>query len=305
MSSACRLDLAHTADANRPVNGVSVAESGDYQHLLVEQDSGVARVTLNRPEVRNAFNAALIAELDRCFRALSADAAVRVVVLTGAGAGFSAGADLNWMEQSITFPPEQNMQEALVLAGMLESIDGCMKPVVGRINGHAMGGGVGLVACCDVVVAVETARFDFTEVRLGMTPATISPFVIRKIGASHARALFATAERFDAFRAKEIGLVHEVATEQDLDVNVQQKVDAILRGGPVAQAAAKRLIADVLVRTPAEQKTYTAAMIAALRTSPEGQEGAKAFLGRRPAAWTPEAHAPTPSAGAPPSVTSA
>jgi len=265
--------------------GGAVSESDGYQHLIVTRADGVARVTLNRPEVRNAFNAALIAELDRCFKAMNADSTVRVVVLTGAGAGFSAGADLGWMEEAASFSANENLRDALVLAGMLETIDSCVKPVMGRINGHAMGGGVGLVACCDLVVAVETARFAFTEVRLGLTPATISPFVIRKIGASHARALFATAERFDALRAREIGLVHEVATGAELDATVQRQVDAILRGGPVALAAAKRLVADVPLRAPEEQRTYTAAMIAALRISPEGQEGIHAFLEKRAPGW--------------------
>jgi methylglutaconyl-CoA hydratase len=264
-------------------------EGYSFEHLLVERSEGVARVTLNRPEVRNAFNPELIAELTRCFDALGADPAVRVVVLTGAGSAFSAGADLNWMERAAGFSAEENLRDALALTDMLQAIDGCVKPVIGRVNGHAFAGGVGLVACCDVVIADEMARFALTEVRLGLTPATVSPYVVRKIGASAARALFVTADRFDSFRAREIGLVHEVVPKADLDAAVARCAGSILRGGPIALAAAKRLIADIQSQSYDEQRTYTAAMIAALRQSAEGREGVKAFLQKRNAAWVPEA----------------
>lgn len=256
--------------------------------LTVTHAKGVATVTLNRPEVRNALDAELIAAIRDCFATLAADDAVRVVVLTGAGTVFSAGADVRWMQEAAHFTAEENAHDARALTTMLAAVDRCPKPVVARVNGAAFGGGAGLIACCDIAVAVEGARFSFSEVRLGIVPATIGPFVLRKIGASQARALFLTAERFDAARAREIGLVHAVVPAEELDAAVARQTDMLLHGGPHALAAAKELMQELPGMADGEQRAYTAALIAHLRTSPEGQEGLRAFLDRRSPSWTSE-----------------
>jgi methylglutaconyl-CoA hydratase len=256
--------------------------------LTVTQATGIATVTLDRPEVRNALNGELIAALHDCFVTLAADDAVRVVVLTGAGAVFSAGADVAWMHAAARFTADENEREARQMAAMFAAVDRCPKPVVARVNGAAFGGGVGLVACCDLAVAAEGARFSFSEVRLGIAPATIGPFVLRKIGASQARALFLTGERFDAARAKEIGLVHAVAPAEELDAAVARQTEMLLHGGPRALTAAKELVQELPGMADGEQRAYTAALIARLRTGPEGQEGLRAFLDRRPPSWETE-----------------
>jgi methylglutaconyl-CoA hydratase len=253
--------------------------------LTVSQTGKVATVTLDRPEARNAFNAALIARLHETFTALAADDGVRVVVLTGTGEVFSAGADIHWMQESVAFTRAENEQDARAIAAMWEAIDRCPKPVVAKVNGAAFGGGIGLVCCADIAVAVEGARFAFSEVRLGIVPATIAPFVLRKIGPSHARALFLTGERFDAARAREIGLVHHVVPTEELDAAVQRQIEMLLQGGPEALAAAKELVHELPGMTHGEQHAYTAAMIADRRTSPEGQDGLRAFLARRSPSW--------------------
>jgi len=256
--------------------------------LTVAHAKSIATITLDRPEVRNALNAALIAALRDCFAALATDDAVRGVVLTGAGTVFSAGADVRWMQEAAHFTAEENAQDARALAAMLAAVDRCPKPVVARVNGAAFGGGAGLIACCDIAVAVEGARFSFSEVRLGIVPATIGPFVLRKIGASQARALFLTAERFDAARAREIGLIHAVVPAEELDAAVARQTEMLLQGGPHALAAAKELVQELPGMTDSEQRAYTAALIAHLRTSPEGQEGLRAFLDHRSPSWTPD-----------------
>ncbi len=256
--------------------------------LTVTRANGVATVTLDRPEVRNALDAELIAAIRDRFTTLAADDAVRVVVLTGAGTVFSAGADVRWMQEAARFTAEENAADARALAAMLAAVDRCPKPVVARVNGAAFGGGAGLIACCDVAVADEGAPFAFSEVRLGIVPATIGPFVLRKIGASQARALFLTGERFDAARAQEIGLVHAVAPADELDAAVARQTEMLLHGGPRALAAAKELVQELPGMAEGEQRAYTAALIAHLRTSPEGQEGLRAFLDRRPPSWETE-----------------
>jgi methylglutaconyl-CoA hydratase len=253
--------------------------------LAVTSANHVATVTLDRPEVRNAINADLIAAIHDCFTTLAADDTVRVIVLTGAGAVFSAGADVRWMQEAAHFTAEENAQDARALAATLATVDRCPKPVVARVNGAAFGGGAGLVACCDIAVAVEGARFAFSEVRLGIAPATIGPFVLRKIGPSQARALFLSAERFDAARAKEIGLVHAVVPADELDAAVARQTAMLLEGGPHALTAAKELVQELPGMAEGEQRAYTAALIAHLRTSPEGQEGLRAFLDHRAPSW--------------------
>ena len=253
--------------------------------MRVGRGDAVATVSLARPDARNALNAGLIGELARCMEELAEDGNVRVVVLTGEGDFFCAGADIGYMRDTANFSYEENLEDAHRLAAMFGAVDECPKPVVARIKGAAIGGGVGLVAAADVAMAQEGTVFAFSEVRLGISPATISPFVVRKIGHSQARALFLTGERFDAVRAREIGLVHEVASEEDLDAAVQKKVEGLLVGGPEALAATKALLRDLGDATPGEVTEITARRIAELRTGEEGQEGLGAFLEKRKPTW--------------------
>lgn len=243
--------------------------------LQVERDGAVLRVTMARPDRRNAFDAALIDELARAFADVGD---VRAVVLAGEGKSFSAGADVEWMRSSVDLSYEENVADALRLRAMLDAIDGCPAPVVARVQGHALGGGCGLVACCDIAVAEPGAQFAFSEVKLGIVPAVISPFALAKIGPGAARRFFVTGERFTADVALRIGLVHEVAG--DLDAAVERVVAELLTAGPDAARAAKQL-----ARAPLAAGE-TAERIAAHRTSAEGQEGLHAFLAKRPPRWT-------------------
>jgi methylglutaconyl-CoA hydratase len=256
-----------------------------YQHLSRTDEEPVATVTLARPDSHNALNAALVEELTRCFEDLAEDEGVRVVVLAGEGRSFCAGADIGYMRETAAFSYEENLEDARRLAMMYWTIDECPKPLVARVQGAAMGGGAGLVAVADVVVAEAEARFAFSEVRLGIAPASISPFVVRKIGASHARSLFATGEWFGAERAREIGLVHEVASGDGLGAAVEEKVGELLRGGPVAQATIKALLHRLETTEPMEAPGLTARVISELRTGEEGQEGLAAFLEKREPRW--------------------
>ena len=252
--------------------------------LRMEREGRVQRVTIAKPERRNAFDAALIAELHETFSAIEDD--VRVVVLAGDGPSFSAGADVEWQRSSIDLSFEENVEDALRLYRMLEAVDSCPAPVVARVQGYALGGGSGLAACADIVVASPGAIFGFTEVRLGIIPAVISPFALAKIGRSAARELFLTGARFSAARAKEIGLVHAVVPADELDAAVQRYVDKLLAAGPEAVAAAKALIRDVWDRPRDEAMPITANAIAERRVSAEGQEGLTAFLEKRAARWS-------------------
>ncbi|MBI4497701.1 MAG: enoyl-CoA hydratase/isomerase family protein [Chloroflexi bacterium] len=241
---------------------------------------------LNRPEVRNALHPDLIAEVEHCLRSLADDVRTRCIVLTGAGAAFSAGADIGWLQRAVDLTQAENVADALALCRMLEAVDRCPKPVIARVNGSAFAGGAGLVAACDLAVAVASAQFAFTEVALGIVPATVSPYVLRKIGPSWTRYLFLTGERFDARRACALGLVHAVTEEAELDAAVTRLTAAVLRGGPRALAAAKELVAQVAAGDHRDDlDRFTAELLATLRTSPEGQEGLRAFLERRPPSW--------------------
>ncbi|MDQ4003523.1 MAG: enoyl-CoA hydratase-related protein [Actinomycetota bacterium] len=260
----------------------------NYEHLSVGHGDAVATVALARPDARNALNAGLIGELRRCVEELAEDDKVRAVVLTGEGDFFCAGADIGYMRDTANYSYEENLEDARNLAATFEAVDGCPKPVVARVKGAAIGGGVGLVAAADVAVAEEGTVFAFSEVRLGISPATIAPFVVRKIGHSQVRALFLTGERFDGVRAREIGLVHEVISEEDLDAAVQEKVEGLLAGGPEALAATKALLRELRDAAPDEVKEITARRIAELRTGEEGQEGLGAFLEKRKPAWREE-----------------
>lgn len=258
----------------------------DYEHLRIGRDGAVATVTLARPYARNALNTDLIEEIRHSMEELTEDDGVRVIVLTGEGDFFCAGADIGYMRSTADFSYEENQEDARNLATMFGAVEECPKPVLGRIEGAAIGGGLGLVAAADVSVAEEGTVFAFTEVRLGISPATIAPFVLRKIGYSQTRALFLTGERFDAETAREIGLVHEVAAEENLDAAVQKKVEGLLAGGPQALATTKALLREIRDAEPGEETMeITARRIAELRTGREGQEGLGAFLEKREPAW--------------------
>lgn len=261
----------------------------DYETLRVDLDErGVATVTMDRPEVRNAFDERLIAELADAARVLGAEDGVRVVVLTGAGDIFSAGADLNWMRSMQGWTFEENVADSTRMNGMFRALYDLPKPLIGRINGHALGGGTGLTAVCDIAIAVGRATFGFTEVVLGLAPAVISPYVVRKVGRSFARAVFVTGERFPAERALSAGLVHEVVADGEaLDEAVAAAVDRCLRAGPAAAAAAKTL-PDLALRPLDDAAMDTVRIIAGLRVSDEGQEGMQAFFDRRPPTWAPQ-----------------
>ncbi|MBD5636107.1 MAG: enoyl-CoA hydratase/isomerase family protein [Candidatus Eremiobacteraeota bacterium] len=254
--------------------------------LSVRRSDGVARVELERPDVRNAFNAASIAELHAAFERLDADTSVRAIVLSGAGKTFCGGADVTWMRASLDLSREDNLEDARAMSRMFRAIDRVSKPVIGRIHGAALGGGAGLVACCDVAVASSATIFGFTETKLGILPAVISPFVLAKIGGTHARALALTGERFDAARALAIGLVHEVVPDDDaLDAAVARIVLEVRGASPTGIAATKVLLREVAQAGYDATLEITAAAIAAQRTSPEGQDGLRAFLEKRPPAW--------------------
>ena len=259
--------------------------------LSVDRDGAFARVTLDRPEVRNALNAELIGELRATFEALGRGGPDRLrgVVLAGAGSVFCAGADVDWMRSAIGLGVEENERDAAALHAMLAAVDACPVPVIARVQGAALGGGMGLCAVADVVVATADATFGFTETKLGIIPAVISPFVLAKIGESHARALFLTGQRFDAVRARRIGLVHEVvADETALDARVEELLGELRSAGPTAARAAKALVRELRALGPEEARGHTVRHIAQQRTSPEGQEGLGAFLEKRPPRWAGE-----------------
>ena len=255
--------------------------------LIVEESGPVVRVTLNRPDVRNAFNELVIAELTEWARGVAAaPARARVAVLAGAGKTFCAGADLTWMSRMVSYTFEENVNDAQAMAAMFNALDSLPIPLIGRVHGAALGGGAGLAAVCDIVVASEAAQFGFTEAKLGILPAVISPFVVQKIGVSAARELFLTASKFTATRAKEIGLVHAVVAEAQLDAAVDGYVGELLGSGPEAIAGAKQLIASIASQPPADASDLTAETIARHRISREGQEGMQAFLAKRKPSWT-------------------
>jgi methylglutaconyl-CoA hydratase len=258
--------------------------------LRVTRKGEVARVTLARPEVRNAFNAALIAELRGAFETLAGEpaGALRAVVLAGDGAVFCAGADVEWMRAAVGLSVADNERDAAAMQAMFAAIDACPAPVIARVTGAALGGGMGLCAVSDIVIATADATFGFTETKLGIIPAVISTFVLPKIGPSHARALFATGQRFDAERARAIGLVHEVVDgEAALDARIGELLAELRSAGPEAARAAKMLIRDLPGLSPADAQAETVRRIARLRTSGPGQEGLGAFVEKRPPSWAP------------------
>jgi methylglutaconyl-CoA hydratase len=254
--------------------------------LDIRIEGRVARVYLNRPEVRNAFNDSVITELGETFTRLGADPGLRAIVLGGHGKAFCAGADLNWMKSMAGYDWEANRADAVRLAEMLWAVYACPLPVVGRLQGDCYAGGMGLAAACDVLVAAQGVHFCLSEARLGLLPATISPYVIRAMGEQQARRYFVTAERFSAVQAQAMGFVHACVPDEALDATVEGIVEALVANGPAAVKACKRLVQDVAGRdiTP-ELRTQTALRIADIRASDEGREGVQAFLQRREPAW--------------------
>jgi len=255
--------------------------------LIVETSGGMTALTLDRPEVHNAFDEALIAALTAAFTEASNDSKVRAVVLRANGKSFSAGADLNWMKRMAGFSEAENLADAQKLAELLRVIDTCPKPVIARVHGNAFAGAIGLIACSDLVAAVPEAEFAVTEVRLGLIPAVISPYLIRVMGARQARRWFLTAERFSAGQAQQMNLVHEVVDAGELDACVMHWLDAIQKAGPNALAAAKQLVAAVDPAPDTATIADTARRIAAIRASDEGKEGVSSFLEKRKPRWVP------------------
>jgi len=267
--------------------------AAECETLVVEVRNAVAMVALSRPDVHNAFNETLIDELTRSLGALDADESVRAVVLLGEGRSFCAGADLNWMKKMAGYGHAANVADATALATMLATLAGLSKPTIARVHGAVFGGGVGLVAACDVAIAAQDATFALSEAKLGLIPATIAPYVIEAIGARHARRYFLTAERFTAAEAFRIGLVHDIVPGDELDARINETLGRLLLAGPKAQAAAKELVRAVAQRPiDAAVVADTAERIAAVRASPEGREGVAAFLDKRAAAWVPAALRP-------------
>ena len=258
-------------------------QTKQLETLRVERDGDTVRVTLNRPEVRNAFNATLIAEMTAVFSGFGAD--VRAVILAGEGPVFCAGADVQWMKQSIGYSAEENARDATAMAGMLKAIDRAVPPTIAQVHGAALGGGMGLIAACDLVVAAEDTQFGFTEVRLGIVPAVISSFVLRKTGAAPARRYFLTGEIFAPAEARAMGLVHEIVPLAALPARVLEHVATLRKCGPQAVATAKALIREITPLAYDQAIEHAVKTIARVRTSPEGQEGLGAFLEKRKPRW--------------------
>jgi len=256
------------------------------QHLVIDKTGQIARVTLNRSDVHNAFNQEFITEIRQAFDGLGQRGDLRAIVLAGEGKSFCAGADVNWMKKMAGYSLDENVADAMGLAKMLRAVYECPLPTIARVHGAALGGGVGLIAACDVAVALESASFGLTEARLGILPAVISPFVLRKIGPGHAKRYFQTAERFDAAEAHRIGLVSEVAdTVEQLDRKIDSIIDEIRKNGAAAVKASKRIIDEVMPIEWGQVAALTTRRIAEQRVSEEGQEGLKSFLEKREPKW--------------------
>ena len=260
-------------------------ELSNLQTIRMESEGPVTRVTLNRPEVHNAFNLTMVKELIAAFRALARDASTRVVVLTGEGSSFCAGADLNWMREIISYSFEENLEESNLISDLMEAINFCPKATIARVQGATLGGGTGLAATCDLVIAADVAFFSLSEVRIGLVPACISPYIIARVGPMKARECFVTGERIPAHDAARIGLATECVPLEQLDGRVNERVSQILRNGPTAITRAKELVARVPTMPISVAKRYTAEVIAAQRIDAEGQEGIDAFLNRRKPKW--------------------
>jgi methylglutaconyl-CoA hydratase len=263
-----------------------VIEERNLETVSYSVENQIAKVTLNRPEVHNAFNDVMIRELLEVFQEISKREDIRVAILTGRGESFCAGADLNWMKRMINFTYEQNLEDSLKLAELFYLMYSLPKPIIAAVNGAAIGGGTGLVAVCDIAIASENAKFSLSEVKLGLVPACISPYVIRKVGEGRCREFFLTGERVTAQRALELVLVNQVVPLTQLDIAVDENVKQLLASGPKAIAMCKELLKNVPGMSFEEAKIYTAEMIASMRIGDEGQEGMNAFLEKRKPKWT-------------------
>jgi len=261
---------------------------GIMETIRVERQGAIARVVLNRPDIRNAFNDVMIRELRQAFAELKQAADLRVVVLTGEGKAFCAGADLHWMRKVLTYSYEENYADSLELAQLMREVYDLPRPVIGRINGAAIGGGTGLVAVCDITIAADDALFSFSEVKIGLVPACISPYVLKRVGERYGREYFLTGERLSAHKACGCGLINRVVPAAELDQAVSEVVQSLLSSGPEALATCKRMVRAVGDMTLDEAGPFTADMIARLRMSAEGQEGMSAFLERRKPSWQAE-----------------
>jgi methylglutaconyl-CoA hydratase len=256
-----------------------------YKYITLIEERGIAEVCFNRPSIHNAFNDEMILEVIHCFEEIERKENIRVVVLTGNGRSFCAGADLNWMSSMVNYSMEENISDSKNLAQMFQTINNCSKPVIGKINGHALGGGVGVVAVCDYVITHDKAKFGFTETRLGLIPAVISPFCIAKIGESHARAWFLSGEKFDGNQGIKMGLIHEVTTLERFEKRADEIVASHLLAAPKAAGLAKNLIKNIIQLNTEEHELFTCTAIAKQRISTEGQEGMKALLNKEQPSW--------------------
>ena len=257
-----------------------------YETIEVHKEKDVATVYLNRPDVHNAMNEKLMNELTTCFKELSMDDNTRIIILTGKGISFCAGADLNWMKSMAKYSKEENIEDSRLLLDLYETIYACPKPVIGRVNGHAFGGGLGLFTVCDIAIAIPDCKFAFSEVKLGIIPAVISTYIVRRIGLSNMRRLFITGERFNSEYAKETGLIDYVVPEKEIDGKIQKYVELLRSSGPKAIEEVKKLV-DACEKMDVEKyKEYTVKKIAELRISKEGQEGINAFLEKRKSKWS-------------------
>ena len=254
--------------------------------IEIHREKDIVTVYLNRPEVHNAMNEQLMKDLTNCFNKLGKEDSTRVIVLTGKGKSFCAGADLNWMKSMVKYSKDENIKDSRLLVSLYDSIYYCPKPVIGRINGHAFGGGLGLFAVCDIAIAVPDCKFAFSEVKLGIIPAVISTYIVRRIGLSNMRRLFITGERFNSDYAKDIGLVDYVLSEDEIDKKIDNYVELVRSSGPIAIKEVKKLIDSYEKKDVESYKEHTVKKISELRISNEGQEGINAFLEKRKSRWS-------------------
>lgn len=257
-----------------------------YDTIEITKYNNIATISLNRPDVHNALNEQLMGELTKCFNELANNENIRIIILTGKGKSFCAGADLNWMKSMVKYSMERNIEDSKLLLDLFESIYTCSKPVIGRINGHAFGGGIGLFAVCDINISIPDCKFAFSEVKLGIIPSVISTYVARRIGLSNMRRLFLTGECFDSNYAKEIGLVDFIVPEKELDKQVEKYVKILFSSGPKAISEVKTLVVSYEKMKLEEYKKHTVEKISELRVSDEGQEGINSFLEKRKPKWS-------------------
>ena len=257
-----------------------------YETLEIQRQNDITTITLNRPELHNAMNEKLMKELTSCFKKLNKDNSTRIIVLTGKGKSFSAGADLNWMKSMANYSREENIQDSKLLSDLYETIYNSPKPIIGYINGHAFGGGIGLIAVCDITIAPPDKKFAFSEVKLGIIPSVISTYIIKRIGISNMRRLFITGEKFSSQYAKKIGLIDYVVPEEEIDEEIKKNIEKLKTSGPNAIIEIKKIVEKYQKMDIGKYKEHTVKKISELRISKEGQEGIKAFLEKRKTKWS-------------------